>query len=198
MSKYFSAKVRPAATALAHIFHHLRMLKSITFLDSIMSVEGNEWKLKDPDSSHHSFGTRKDNICPLVDCGCLISDCRMLCQHILKHYGHIWGCDKCQEYCSWDTGAAYDHWTSDNCSDWRGKLLLIEQEWEVKKGKIVCSKAEFDGAAKEDPTHYHPFKAQHSMPLISAFATQDRKLCTLKDDEKAHTKKALDALFQKL
>ena len=62
MLKYFSAKARPATTVLAHIFHHLRMLKSITFPDSIMSVEGNEWKLRDPNSGHHSFGTRKGNI----------------------------------------------------------------------------------------------------------------------------------------
>ncbi len=126
MSKYFSAKVRPSAMTLIHIFHHPHMLKSITFPDSIMGVKGNEWTLKDPNMGCHSFGTRKGNICPLVNCRCLFSDSRMLCQHILKHYGHIWGCDKCQEYCSWDTGAAYDHWTSHECSEWKGKLLLIE------------------------------------------------------------------------
>ena len=128
------------------------MLKSVKFLDSIMSVEGSEWMLKDTDMGHHSFGTNKDSICPLVDCGCLFSDSRQLCQHILKHYGHIWGCDKCREYCSWDTSQAYDHWTSDDCGDWKGKLLLTEQEQEAQKGKIVRSKAEFNQAAKEDPT----------------------------------------------
>ncbi len=166
MCKYFSVKTKPAATMLAHLFHHPRMLKSITFPDSIMSVEGNEWKLKDPDTGCHAFRTGKGNICPLVDCGCLFSDCRMLCQHILKHYRHIWGCDKCWEYCSWDTGEVYAHWTSGGCSNWKGKLLLTEQEQEVKKGRIVHSKMEFDKAAEDDPTQYCPFKAQHSVPLI--------------------------------
>ena len=198
MSKYFSTKARPATMALMHIFHHPRMLKSITFPDSIMSVEGNEWQLKDPNTGCHTFGTGKGNICPLVDCGCLFSDCRMLCQHILKHYGHIWGCNKCLEYCSWDTSTVYDHWTSDNCSEWKGKLLLTEQEWEAKKGKIMCSKAEFNQAAEEDPACYCPFKAQCSVPLISALATHDSKLSTLPDDKKACAKKALDILFWKL
>ena len=193
MSKYFSAKARPAAMALIHIFHHPWMLKNITLLDSLMSVDGNEWQLKDPDMGCHTFRTRKGSICLLVDCGCLFSNARMLCQHILKHYGHIWGCDKCWEYYSWDTGAAYDHWTSKDCSKWKGKLLLMEQEQEAKKGTIMCSIVEFNQAAKEDPACYHPFEAQCSIPLISAFATQDGKLHTLQED-----KKALDVLFQKL
>ncbi len=71
--KYFSMKVHPSLSLLAHIFHHPRMLKSIKFPDSIMSVEGSEWMLKDPDMGHHSFGTNKGSICPLVDCGCLFS-----------------------------------------------------------------------------------------------------------------------------
>ncbi len=131
MSKYFSEMGHPSLTLLAHIFHHPRMLKSIKFPDSIMSVKGSEWMLKDPNMGHHSFGTNKGSICPLVDCGCLFSNSQQLCQHILKHYGHIWGCDKYQEYCSWDTSVAYNHWTSDNCRDWKGKLLLTEQEQEA-------------------------------------------------------------------
>ena len=128
MSKYFSEMAHPSLSSLAHIFYHPRMLKSMTFLDSIMSVKGSEWMLKDPNMGHHSFGTNKGSICPLVDCGCLFSNSQQLCQHILKHYGHIWGCNKCWEYSSWDTGMAYDHWTSDDCNDWKGKLLLMEQE----------------------------------------------------------------------
>ncbi len=62
----------------------------------------------------------------------------------------------------------------------------------------MCSKAEFNWAAEEDPAHYHPFKAQHSVSLISAFATRDGKLCTLEDDEKVHAQKVLGDLFQKL
>ena len=198
MSKYFSEMALLSPTSLAHIFHHLRMLKSITFPDSLMSVEGSEWMLKDPNMGCHSFRTNKGSICPLVDCRCLFSDSQQLCQHILKHYGHIWGCDKCQEYCSWDTGTAYDHWTLDDCEEWKGKLLLMEQEQEARKGKIVHSKAEFNWAAEEDPAHYCPFKAQYSVPLISAFATRDGKLCTLEDDEKVHAWKVLGDLFQKL
>ncbi len=95
MSKYFSKMACPSPTSLAHIFHHPRMLKSITFSDSIMSVEGSEWMLKDPNMGCHSFRTNKGSICPLVDCGYLFSDSQQLCQHILKHYGHIRGCDKC-------------------------------------------------------------------------------------------------------
>ena len=78
----------------------------------------------------------------------------------------------------------YDYWTLDDCDDWKGKLLLMEQGQAARKGKIVYSKAEFNQAAEEDPACYHPFKAQHSIPLISVFATQDRKLCTLEDEEK--------------
>ncbi len=74
MSKYFSEMVHPSLMSLAHIFHHPRMLKSITFPDSLMSVEGSEWMLKDPNMGHYSFRTNKGSICPLVDCGCLLSD----------------------------------------------------------------------------------------------------------------------------
>ena len=74
MSKYFCEMAHPSPSLLAHIFHHPRMLKSMTFPDSIMSVEGSEWMLKDPDMGCHSFGTNKGSICPLVDCGCLFSN----------------------------------------------------------------------------------------------------------------------------
>ncbi len=74
MSKYFSEMASPSPSLLAHIFHHPRMLKSMTFLDSIMSVEGSKWMLKDPNTGCHSFGTNKGSICPLVDCGCLFSN----------------------------------------------------------------------------------------------------------------------------
>ncbi len=56
MSKYFSEMAHPSLSSLAHIFHHPRMLKSIKFLDSIMSVEGSEWMLKNPNTGCHSFG----------------------------------------------------------------------------------------------------------------------------------------------
>ena len=59
MLKYFSKMAHPSPSLLAHIFHHPRMLKSIKFPDSIMSVEGSEWMLKDPDMGCHSFGTNK-------------------------------------------------------------------------------------------------------------------------------------------
>ncbi len=90
---------------------------------------------------------------------------------------------------------AYNHWTLDDCRDWKGKLLLTEQEWEAQKGKIVCSKVEFNQTAKEDLTQYHPFEAQHSVPLISAFVTRHRQLHTMEDDEKVHTRKVLGGLF---
>ena len=131
MLKYFSKMGCPSLTSLVHIFYHPRMLKSIKFPDSIMSVEGRKWMLKDPNMGCHSFRTNKGSICPLVHCGCLFSDSQQLCQHILKHNGHIWGCDKCWEYCGWDTGMVYDHWTSENCDEWKGKLLLMEQEQEA-------------------------------------------------------------------
>ena len=92
----------------------------------------------------------------------------------------------------------YNHWTLDDCDDWEGKLLLTEQEQAGRKGKIVHSKAEFNWAAEEDPAHYHPFEAQHSVPLISAFMTRDGKLCTLEDDKKVCAQKVLGDLFQKL
>ncbi len=38
MLKYFSKMAHPSLSSLAYIFHHPRMLKSIKFLDSIMSV----------------------------------------------------------------------------------------------------------------------------------------------------------------
>ncbi len=92
----------------------------------------------------------------------------------------------------------YDHWTLDDCDDWKGKLLLTEQEQQAQKGKIVHSKAEFNQAAEEDLTQYCPFEAQCSIPLISAFVTRDGKLHTMKDDEKVHARKVLGDLFQKL
>ncbi len=60
------------------------------------------------------------------------------------------------------------------------------------------SKAEFNWAAKEDPTHYCPFKAQHSVPFISAFATCDSKLYTLLDNEVEWAMKIWEVLFWKL
>ena len=92
----------------------------------------------------------------------------------------------------------YDYWTADDCRDWKGKLLLTEQEQEAQKGKIVCSKAEFNWAAKDDLTWYCPFKAQCSVPLISAFATRNGQLCTMEDNEKVCARKVLGDLFQKL
>ena len=92
----------------------------------------------------------------------------------------------------------YNHWTSDDCDDWKGKLLLTEQEQEAQKGKTVHSKVEFNWAAKEDLTQYCSFEAQCSIPLISAFATRDGKLHTMEDDEKACTQNVLGDLFQKL
>ncbi len=60
------------------------------------------------------------------------------------------------------------------------------------------SKVEFNQPAEEDLTQYHPFEAQCSIPLISAFVTRDGKLCTMEDDEKAHAQEVLENLFLKL
>ena len=57
--KYFSEMGHLSLTLLVHIFHHPRMLKSVKFLDSIMSVKGSEWMLKDPNMGCHSFRTNR-------------------------------------------------------------------------------------------------------------------------------------------
>ncbi len=43
-----------------------------------------------------------------------------------------------------------------------------------------------------------PFKAQCSVPLISVFMTRNGQLHTIEDNEKAHARKVLRDLFQKL